>query len=420
MRDIPLSRLPFPCSASFGKLFGFVLLASALTIACDQQSPFSTADKTPGIPVKVEILSSATVEDSSEFVGILEAAQKATLKAQSQGRVQQISVKPGDRVAQGSVILSLQPDKTTLTSLQAQINQAKANRESAIQQLKVDRAKRAIAQSNYQLEQTNFDRVKYVAEQGGYNQYDLNNRKLQLETAKNDLQGVEEQIKLSQARVSQAEADMRRLEAEAALAKGDGQAKPVAAPIAGVIGDLAVKVGDAVIPGEAIASITQNDRLDLQILVPGNRASRLRQGIPVIVIDPTTKKTLAKGQINFVAPHVDSKTQTILAKARLKNSNNTLRDGQSVLVRVLWNQKPGVLVPTTAVSQTDGKSFVFVAETSAEQGKRAKQVVRQRPVELGSLQGSNYQVISGLKPGDRIATTNIQELRDGAPIKPES
>lgn len=416
MRDILLSRLPFPFGSASGKLIGYVLLASVLLPAC-KRNLFTNADATAGVPVKVQTLSSATVEDSSEFIGVLEATQKAILKVQIQGKIQQISVQPGDRVGKGTIILSLQPDKSTLVSAQAQMNQAKANREAAVQQLKVDQARLVTAQSNYKIEQANFDRVKYVAEQGGYNQYDLNNRKLQLETAKNGLQGAEEQVKLSQARVTQAEADIRRLEADAAATKGTAQSQQVMAPIAGVIGDLPVKVGDSVISGEAIASVTQNDQLNLQISVPANQANRLRPGIPVVLIDPTTKKTLGKGQINFVAPNVNSQTQTIQAKAQLKNPNRTLRDGQSVLVRVLWNQKPGVLVPTTAISQTDGKSFVFVTEPNAERGK---QVVRQRPVELGTKQGSSYQVISGLKPGDRIATTNIQQLKDGISIKPES
>lgn len=417
MRDAPLSRLPRPFYSSPGKLFSSVLAACVLMTACKQGA--FIADGTSGVPVKVQTLSSATVEDSSEFIGALEASQRAILKSQMQGRVQKISVQLGDRVGKGAVILSLQPDKATFVSAQAQIDQAKANREAAVQQLKVDQAKRTTAQSNYKVEQANFDRVKYVAEQGGYNQYDLNNRRMQLETARNDLQGAEEQVRLSQARVVQAEADIRRLAADTAVANATGQSKQVVAPISGVIGDLPVKAGDPVIPGEAIASVTQNELLDLRILIPANQVSRLHKGIPVVLIDPTTKKTLANSQISFVAPTVDSKTKTILAKAQLKNPNNALRDGQSVLVRVLWNKKSGVLVPTAAISQADGKSFVFVAEPSTE-GRQAKQVVRQRSVELGNLQGTNYQVISGLKPGDRIATTNIQQLKDGVSIQPES
>jgi multidrug efflux pump subunit AcrA (membrane-fusion protein) len=371
MRDIPLSRLPFPFCSGFGKLLGWVLL-SGLTIACSRQNPFATADRTPAVPVKVQALSSAIVEESSDFVGTLVATQKATLQAPMQGRIQQLSVQPGDRVSKGAIILSLQPDTTALATTQAQINLAKANRETALQQLQEDQTKRIKAQSNYQMEQANFERVQYVAAQGGYNQNDLNQRKLQLEIVRNDLQGLEDQIKRSQTQIAQADAEIRRLEVNAVAAKADGQSKQVMAPIAGVIGELPVKVGDVVVLGGPIGSITQNDRLDLQILVPADRSSRLREGIPVIVIDPTTKRKLAKGQL------------------------------------------------TLAVSQTNGKSFVFVAETSAEQGKRAKQVVRQQPVELGNLQGSSYQVISGLKPGDRIATTNIEELKDGVPIKPES
>jgi hypothetical protein len=86
-----------------------------------------------------------------------------------------------------------------------------------------------------------------------------------------------------------------------------------------------------------------------------------------------------------------------------------------VRVKVVWNQEPGVLVPTTAVSRVAGQNFVFVV-----QKEKSRLVAKQKLVQLGNVQGNNYQVISGLKPGERVATTNVPNLSDGAAIIPES
>lgn len=422
MRDSYRLSLSFPNGSFSGGVLGLVLIISGLITACGKQEPAANGDAPPAVPVRIQTLNAATVQDTSEFVGALEAVQKATLKAQIQGPVEQIAVQPGDLVGRGTFILALQSDKTTfqVASVQAQINQARASRAAEMQQLKVQKARLATTQSQYKLAQSTYDRFKYVAQEGGYSQYELDKRRLELEMARDGLRAAEEQVRISQDRIVEAEADVRRFEADAASANVDVQYKQVTAPITGVVGDLPVKVGDYVSTGDTVGSVTRNDVLDLRMSIPSTRLGQLRQGIPVILIDPNTNKTLTTGQINFVAPNVDSNAQMVLTKARFANPNQTLRDGQYVQARVLWNQKPGVLIPTTAITRTGSKSFVFVAETATEQGQPAKQVARQRPVELGEIQGSSYQVISGLKPGDHVATTNIQKLRDGAPIQPKS
>jgi multidrug efflux pump subunit AcrA (membrane-fusion protein) len=58
---------------------------------------------------------------------------------------------------------------------------------------------------------------------------------------------------------------------------------------------------------------------------------------------------------------------------------------------------------------------VFVAQPGTEKDK-AELVARQIPVTVGTIQGQSFQVLSGVKPGDRIAVTRILDLRDGRPI----
>jgi multidrug efflux pump subunit AcrA (membrane-fusion protein) len=82
---------------------------------------------------------------------------------------------------------------------------------------------------------------------------------------------------------------------------------------------------------------------------------------------------------------------------------------------VIWERKPGVSIPTTAVSRVAGQTFVYVA-----QQKDSKLIASQKPVKLGKIQGNNYQVIEGLKQGEKIVVSGILNLSNGAPIIPQS
>lgn len=235
-----------------------------------------------------------------------------------------------------------------------------------------------------------------------------------LNTGVASLRAAEEQVGAARSSLNQANADLKQAQAEAAAANVSLQYKQVVAPITGVIGDFSVKIGDYVNTGQTLTSITENEFLELRISVPINRSSQLRPGLSVELVDPNTNKRLATGSINFISPQVNSGNQAILTKARFPNQNNSLRDQQFVKAKVIWSKSPGILIPTVAVSTIGEQNFVFVAQ------KGQKPVVRQTPVQLGNIQGQSYQVLNGVKPGEEIAVTQILNLKNGTPIKPES
>ena len=128
---------------------------------------------------------------------------------------------------------------------------------------------------------------------------------------------------------------------------------------------------------------------------------------------------------------VQQTTQSILTKVVFPHQGN-LKDQEYVRVKVIWDEKPGILVPTTAISTLGGQDFVYVArekqsqspESTEKQGSVSAQasspslIAEQHSIKLGSIQAQDYQVISGLKQGDRIAVSNILNLRNGAAIQP--
>ncbi|HEX4662971.1 MAG TPA: efflux RND transporter periplasmic adaptor subunit, partial [Terriglobales bacterium] len=72
---------------------------------------------------------------------------------------------------------------------------------------------------------------------------------------------------------------------------------------------------------------------------------------------------------------------------------------------------PGVEVPVLAVSRVGGQFFVYVAED-----KGGKSVAHQKQITVGPLDGNNYVVLDGLKPGDKVIVSDTQMLADGMPV----
>jgi RND family efflux transporter MFP subunit len=411
---------------------GFFLLGMALT-AC--QTPEPQANSATAVPVKLQVVETSAVADSSQFVGTLESAAKVDVRPETQGQVAEVLVQPGDRVTAGAAILTLKPAQTRpqLESAQAAVGSAQASQSSATQQLRVAekglevaRTELASAQASQSLAKTNFDRASFLLNEGVIGRFDYDRTKTDLEISGNRVQAAQQKVGQAQASVNQARsaieqanAGVRQAQAQVSTAQVDAGFRRITAPITGIVGDVFVKPGDVVSNGQTITNIVQNNALDLRLSVPSNRLGQLRTGLPVELIDPNSGKKISTGQINFISPTVDSSSQVVLVKARFSNSGGTLKNGQYVQARIIWDQGEGMLIPTNAVLQVSGKSFAYVAETDDSQGE-ARQVARMRPVQLGEIQDQSYQVIEGLKPGENIVVSGILRLRDGVPIQPES
>ncbi len=368
-------------------------------------------------PVQWQTLKTSTLQDSTEYVGTLEAEQTVALKPQIDGRIQQILVKPGDRVTHGKPIFILDPGQTApqLVSAQASLNSAIAARNTATQQLGVSQSQLASAQSQYKLAKINNQRYQYLAKQGAIAQASADQYATALQVQADAIKQAKNQVNASQSGVKQGEANVQKAQADINNAQVSVNYKRVNAPISGSVGNITLKVGDYVSTGQTLTNINQNSVFDLQIPIPLLRSNQLHSGLVVQLLDPTSNHLLNSGKIYFVASQTDPSTQTILTRARFTNANGMLRDAQYVKARVIWHSKPGVLIPVDAVTTIGGNNFVFVAENQAVNGKQ-QVIAHEVSVTLGAIQGQNYQVIQGLKPDAKVITVGITKLKDGAAV----
>jgi RND family efflux transporter MFP subunit len=395
-----------------------------LTTACSRPEaggPPGGDMMSQALPVKVVALQPSPVEDSSASLGSLEATEKATLQPQTQGRIEQVFVSSGDRVTKGTPVASLSIDETQadVATAQASVSAAQAARRTAEAELQRAQADRVSAVAERDLRQSNYSRTAELVNEGALPQTNLDQDRRDLDVARAELAAADKEVNAARATVAQSASAVREAQARVASQSVSLDFKRVTSPINGIVGDLPVKVGDYVTTETTVTTITRNDQLDMDIQVPSGYKDRLRLGLPVQLIDLDSNKLLGTGSISFISPQIDTEGQSILVKARFPNSNGSLRDGQRAQAKIVWNRTSGVLVPTTAITRVGGQAFVYAVDQKTEAGQ-SQTVVSQRPVKLGSVQGNSYVILEGLKAGDKIATTNILKLRDGAPVQPEA
>lgn len=380
-------------------------------VAQPQQGPRATQ-------VKLEELQASTLVDSSQFVGSLEAKERVILRPETAGRISRILVESGDQVQVGTPIIQLSPERS-----QAELNRAQADVEAARSAVRTARAELAAreaevrsARSEVDLQNEELQRAKFLVEEGAQAQQELDRVQRDREAASAQLEAAQKQVEAAQSRLEEEQSALKRAQAEVAVVEEDLQDNRVLSPINGTIGDIRVELGEYLEAGDTITAISQNQVLELNLRIPIEQADRLQRGLTVELISPNREDPLLTGEINFISPQVDLAAQAVLAKAVFPNPNGRLKDDQFVRAKVIWEERTGVLIPTTAVSRLGGQTFAFVAQP-AEDGEQL--IAKQKPIQLGEIQGNSYQVLSGLEPGETLVVSGILNLSDGAPIQPQ-
>ncbi len=440
------------------------------------------AMKMPPPAVKWQVVTPDVVEEASALMGTLEAPKGTAIAPEIDGRVEAILVAEGERVTPGQALFRLDNDVLQSQRLTAQAALAQAQARLAELQAGSRQEDIAAAQAELTQAQARLTDAKAGAspEEIAQAQAQLDSAQASAELANervkrfSDLQqeGVialdtyDEQLKEQRQAIAEVQAAQRRLaqlkkgrqaevdrltaaveaerqnvrrlqngerpeniaQAKAQVAEAMASLKTVEtrlektivkAPFGGVVGYIPIKPGEYIQAGDRLTNLTENNQLTLNLSVPIAQASKLRKGLTVEVLDPQ-ENVLAAGKISFISPDVEGNGQSVLARATLNNSDQQLLNRQLVETRVIWQRSQGLTVPTAAVSRIGGATFVYVAdsETNDETGK-PQLTAEQRTVTLGSLQGSRYEITSGLKPGEKVITAGLLKIQDGAAIRPQ-
>lgn len=340
--------------------------------ACNSKKAASTAPAFQAMPVQTITVSSSPVPNSDEYVATIKSRRSATLNPQVDGNLTAILVHSGDHVKAGQVLMQIDPLKQEAT-VQSQA--------ATVQQ------KLAV----YKYNQTEIDRQRKLNSAGI--------------TSRDALDQAEQAYANSKADYESAKATLLTQEKQLGYYQ-------IRSPFSGVVGDIPVHVGDYVSPTTMLTTVDENRDLEAYIYIPTERASQLRMGLPVEILD-NNEKPLERTTIDFISPQVENQLQGILVKAAVHSKEAAIRTDQLVKARVIWSTSPMPVVPVLAITRLGGQAFVYVAEN-----QNGHYIAHQIPVSLGDTVGNEYAVLSGLKNGEKVIVSGTQFLVNNMPVQP--
>ncbi len=350
-----------------------LLCALFCTTACSSNKT-AKAGNPQAMPVKVRTATLQKVDETTEYVATLKSRDSAVVSPQVEGIITKIFVRSGERVADGAPLMQIDPAKQ-----QATVKSQEDARNAQLAQVKW-------AQQNY-------DRVSGLANAGVVSKQDLDQARSTLDQAQAQLRSLDAQVNEQQVQLHYFE---------------------VVAPRAGIVGDIPVRVGDRVVTTTQLTTVDRPGSLEAYVYVPIEKSGQLKMNLPVQIVDGSGN-VLATSRITFISPQVDNTTQTVLAKAEIANSNDSLRTAQFIRARIVWGTEQKPVVPVVAVSRIGGVYFAFVAEPDQKGGY----VVHQKPLQVGQIVANDYVVLDGLKAGDKVVVSGTQFLVDGMPVVPQ-
>jgi multidrug efflux system membrane fusion protein len=164
-----------------------------------------------------------------------------------------------------------------------------------------------------------------------------------------------------------------------------------------------VKLDEGQIESAKVFTISEDQ---LQVVLKKMAAG---QKLEVDAYSRDAKTKLAQGSLTTLDNQIDPATGTLKLRATFENPKGTLFPNQFVNARLLVEEKHGVtLVSTAAVQRNSQATYVYVV--------KADSTVTVRPIAIGTTEGDDSEVTSGLAPGEVVVMTGVDKLEEGTKV----
>ena len=291
------------------------------------------------------------VNDSLSAIGDGEAIQSVVVMPQATGTINEILVKSGDRVKKGQALAQLDDDEQIILRDQAQV---------------LLRSAREKSESYRNLK--SFSRLDVL-----------------------DAQIAEETAQLA---LTNAELALKR--------------RSVLAPIDGIVGIVAINIGDNVTTSSNVVTIDNRSELLVDFWAPERFAVQVKNGMPVEATSISRPGQTFKGSVDAIDNRVESASRTIRIRAKIPNGDDTLRAGMSFGVTMRFPGETYPAVDPLAVQWDSQGSYVWRIEDHKSVKTRVRIIQRNPDAIL---------VAAELNEGDAIATEGLQRVREGGAVR---
>jgi multidrug efflux pump subunit AcrA (membrane-fusion protein) len=337
--------------------------------------------------------------------GTLMAEDQADVAAEIAGRVVATPIERGTAVVQGDVLIRVSPSEADAQASEAEANAAQIEARLGLKSgvgFDVNTVPEVQnAKAGFELAENEFNRIRSLLDQRVVSQSEFDQRRTQMEAARQQY----ESAKNGAAQQYQA---LQAARARVALAHKAVADTVVRSPFAGLVAERLVSTGDYVTKGLKVAVVVRVNPLRVQLTVPEQFVAAIAVGAPVnFQVDAYPGRQFT-GKVRFVSPALEANQRALTVEAVVANPDRELKPGLFATARIEQPQRtPAVLVPASAVQTTAGTSRVYIVNGDH---------VEERIVTVGQTVDAQVEISSGLKAGERVATTNVAQLTDGAKV----
>jgi membrane fusion protein (multidrug efflux system) len=304
------------------------------------------------ISVKGEQVFPISKELTKTFTGNLEGEKQADITAKISESVTKIHLNEGEFVGSNDVLISLDRSGPTSSYMQSY--------------------------SVYQTAEKNYNKMKYLFDQGAVSESQFDGAKTEYEVAKANYEASLQMV------------DLR-------------------SPIAGMVTSIDVNPGEYVYPGMKVATVASVGKIRMKFGVSSYDIGYFKEGLPVRITVDADSVLRGEGRVLTVARSANPDTRVFQIEVELDNNARIFKPGMFGRCEIIIGQYDNVIVaPRTAILSRDGKDQVFIYSGG-------KVVVRE--VVRGVDFNGYSEIKSGLQPGDTLITVGQDYAENGGKVK---
>jgi len=195
----------------------------------------------------------------------------------------------------------------------------------------------------------------------------------------------------------------------------------ITAPVTGVVGLRLVDPGNIVHASDTTGMLVLTQLEPISViftiaedqLAPVVQKVRAGQKLSVDAYDREMKNKIASGVLSTIDNQIDQTTGTLKLRAVFANLDHALFPNQFVNARLLEQEKTGVtLLQTAAIQRNTQNTYVYLIKPD--------NTVTVRNITIGTTEGDESEITSGLVPGDNVVMTGVDKLQEGTKVAPHA
>ncbi len=343
-----------------------LLLFLALLAGCTEHAPPRGTPEPPIIPAQVITIASQEITETYNTSGTLIADNSVEIASRLMGYIRDLEVREGSTVRKGDLLLTIDP-----TEIEARLAEARAR--SAQARARADKAEQ------------DFERFRTLYEK----------RLIPL----SQFQKAEVELEVAREEMRVAQANEKRIGVQLQYAE-------IRSPVDGVVVKKYKQAGDITTPGAPILSIDNPDNIVLETFIKEDHIKEVQVGDRIVVIvDAAGLRTRAT--ITQVVSSGDPRTHSYLVKAALDDTSG-VRIGMFARAEFAIGYKWGLLIPAEAIVTRADIPGVYIVDEN--------DIAHFRMLRLGRKIDGQYEVLAGLRSGERIVLSSEAPVYTGTRI----